>query len=315
MIKITVVSGKGGVGKSSIAASMALVLSKNRDIVAVDCDVDAPNLGLLLGVKKEGFSYKEVGTKEKASLIEDRCIRCRKCVDICVFSAISWDNLPIFDKYLCEGCGACQRSASLTQIFIKYRCEGCGACQLVCPVDAIELIKVQNAFIGFTDTQYGFPVVGGQLKPGESGSGDVVTLVKEKAEEIANKRGIETMIIDSAAGIGCPVIASVTGSDYVVAVTEPTPAAFSDLKRVLEVVEHFNIPYGIIINTWNTNPAFTEKIEKFASENEITLLGKIPYDKAFIDALVQLMPVVAYDKRFKKLFKSILEKTLAEVEK
>ena len=283
MKTITILSGKGGVGKSSITASLAVLLSEKEKIVAVDCDVDAPNLSLILGVKKIK-NRRQIATNEKAA-VNKKAKNCKNIVDVCTFSAISWNekkNLPEINKFLCEGCGACK---------------------LLCP-EGIELKKIKNAVIGEAETNYKFPLIFGQLKIGESGSGKIVSEIKKLAET----KQANLMILDSSAGIGCPVIASLEGSDFVVAITEPTPSALSDLKRALQVVEHFRIPYGIIINKYDLNPNFTKKIERFMQRNKIPLLGKIPYNKKFVEALVNLTPIVVYDKRIKKLFKDILNK-------
>ena len=186
-------------------------------------------------------------------------------------------------------------------------CEGCGTCKIVCPENAIKLKKIENATIS-VGKAYGFGIVSGQLKMGESGSGRIVMEVKRKAMEIARENNAEVMIVDSSAGIGCPVIASVNGSDYVIAVTEPTPSALSDLKRGLRIVNHFGIPCGIIINKYDLNKEFSNKIEKFAKKNKIQILGKIPYNKGFVEALINLKPAVVYNKRFENFFKGISEK-------
>ena len=283
MKAITILSGKGGVGKSSITASLAVLLSKKREIIVADCDVDTPNLGLVLGVKKFR-KEKNISTNYKA-FVNKKAKNCKNIIDSCTFSAISWDKekkLPKINKFLCEGCGTCK---------------------LLCP-KGIKVKKVKNAKIGKARTKYNFSIVSGQLKMGESGSGKVVNEVKKLGE----KENKEIMLIDSAAGIGCPVIASVQGSDYIIAVTEPNPSALSDLKRVLKVVEHFKIPYGIVINKWNINKSFTKKIEKFANKKNISILGKLPYDKKFVQALVNLTPIVVYDKEYEKLFLSIINK-------
>ena len=286
MKTITILSGKGGVGKSSIAASLAIALSKDNKIICADCDVDASNLALVFGVKEEEFvEWNSITTNLKAKFDPQKCNGCKKCVESCYFDAIDWDtekNKPIFKE---------------------FGCEGCGVCELVCPQDAISLYPVDNAKIGYGETNYGFKVVSGQLEIGESGSGKVVAAVKDLARKKAGDASI--MIVDSAAGIGCPVIASVTGSDYVIAVTEPTPSGFSDLKRALEVVNHFKIPYGIIINKHDLNPDYTQHIEDFAKQENITVLSKIPYDKKFTNALVDLKPIIVSYPEFENLFKDI----------
>jgi len=288
MKTITILSGKGGVGKSSITASLAVLLAKKNKIIAADCDVDASNLALALGIENLK-NRKEISTNEKA-FVNKKARNCKNIIDVCTFSAISWNkkkNLPEINKFLCEGCGACQ---------------------LLCP-QGIELKKIKNAIIGEAQTNYDFPLVFGQLKMGESGSGKVVFEVKKLAET----KNADMMIIDSAAGISCPVIASVQGSDYVIAVTEPNPSALSDLKRALQIVEHFRIPYGIVINKYDLNENFSKKIEDFMQKYNIPLLGKIPYDKKFVEALVNLTPIVVYDKKFEKLFLGILNKTLKQI--
>lgn len=283
MKKITILSGKGGVGKSSITASLAVLISKKKKVVAVDCDVDASNLALTLGIKKFE-TEEEISTNYKA-FVNKKAKSCRDIIDACAFSAISWDeknNLPKINKFLCEGCGTCK---------------------LLCP-DGIDLRKVKNAVIGEAMTIYGFPLVSGQLKMGESGSGKVVDVVKRKAQE----KNAEIMLIDSAAGIGCPVIASIQGSDFVLAITEPTPAALSDLKRSLQVADHFKIPYGIVINKFDLNQKFTKELEDYFVKKKIPLIGKIPYDRKFTEALVKLTPIVIYDKKFEDIFQSILRR-------
>ena len=286
---ITVVSGKGGTGKTSITASLAVMLSRKNKIVAVDCDVDAPNLALALGLER--FSQKKkISTSEKAKLVSMKGLSkeaCKKLVGICNFGAISFDgkNLTI-DKFLCEGCGACS---------------------LLYPKN-IKLVKVMNGNIMVGKTSYGFYLVSGQLEIGESGSGKIVTEVKNKAFKLANKEKADIMLVDSAAGIGCPVIASLQGSDFVVAVTEPTPAAFNDLKRAIAITQHFMIPYGLIINKYDINKDFAKEIEEFARKNRIQVLGKIKYDKAFVTALTELKPIVVYKKSYAFIFEKILRK-------
>lgn len=297
MKKITVVSGKGGVGKSMLSSSLSVMLAREKKIVVADCDVDAPDLGLSLGMDESDYdSWNEITTNKKAVLVESRCTGCGKCRNVCAFGAISWNEkkkIPVFRSLFCEGCGACE---------------------LICPEDAIKLEDVNNAMIGTGKSPYGFPIVTGQLKMGESGSGKVIFVVKDGAASLAEGENADIILTDAAAGIGCPVIASVRGSDYVIAVTEPTPSALNDVKRALDIVDHFGIGCGLVINKFDLNPSFSRKIERFAESRGIPVLGKIPYDRKFVDALVNRKPVVVYEKKFEPLFRDILKNVLGNFE-
>lgn len=306
MRTITVLSGKGGAGKSTLTASLSVMLANDYKIVAVDCDADAPNLALVLGLKEENFdSWESIRTGEKIEFSKEKCKtlkfcpKCqglKKCLNACNYSAITWnpkEDLPEINQLLCVGCGACQ---------------------LACPTGALILKKVENARIGFGKTEYGFPIVSGQLKLGESGSGKVVNALRTKAEEIARDIPADFMILDAAAGIGCPVIASVRGSDYVILVTEPTPVAFWDLKRALELVDHFNIPCGVVINRWGINKDFTYSLQDYFKKNQIPVLGLIPYDVRFVKSLVNLKPAVIHEKNFKPIFIQIMDNCLLNMQ-
>lgn len=287
MKKITVLSGKGGVGKSSVTASLAVILSRSKKIVCADCDVDASNLSLVLGADNYE-EWNDLSTNEEASFDHDKCSSCGKCADACYFNAIRMvDGKPKLKE---------------------FSCEGCGACELVCPEIAITLQKINNAKIGYAKTKYEFLVVSSQLEPGNSGSGKVVAEVRKKAQKMADDSDI--MLIDSAAGIGCPVIASVTGTDYAIIVTEPTVSGFSDMKKAFEIVKHFRTKAGLVINKYDINSKHCSIIENFAKENDIELLAKIPFDKNFAKALTEMVPIVEYDSRYENLFRDLGEKVL-----
>jgi MinD superfamily P-loop ATPase len=284
MKRITILSGKGGVGKSSITASLAIALSKKYKIVLADCDVDAPNLALVFGKDEKDFlQWQNISTNQKAVFDLDKCISCQKCYDTCYFKAIDWrDDKPHLKE---------------------FSCEGCGMAEVVCPVGAIKLEDVKNAKIGYVESDYGFKIVSSQLKIGESGSGKLVTAVKNKAEKMS--KDCEIILVDSAAGVGCPVIASVSGSDLCVLVVEPTPSSFCDMKKALEITKHFNIKSGIIINKYNLDEKNYKKIEEFAKSENIPVIEKIPYDKSFVKALVKMTPVVKINEKINKIFNHI----------
>lgn len=278
MTKIVVASGKGGVGKSMLASSLAILFSRTgKKIVTCDCDVDAPNMGLWLGVT-DYDTREKISTSEKAEIDRQKCISCGKCEQICRFSAIDRvDRIYTVNPFLCEGCGACE---------------------LVCPSGAIKSHEVKNGETRLKHTDFGFPLISGQLYPGEAGSGKIVDILRKKTDGYDH----DIVVMDSAAGIGCPVIASIRGTDYALLVTEPTPSGFSDLKRVIEIVRQFNVPYGIVINKWDINSKVSEEIATWAGE---TLLGKISYDRKVIDSIVNLTPIVNSDSVVSEEIKNI----------
>lgn len=289
---ITILSGKGGTGKSSITASLALVIARKKKIICADCDVDAANLALVFGIKESDFKeWTSLSAAQKAEFDYEKCNNCKKCIDNCYFNAIDFKNNRPELK--------------------EFSCEGCGMCELVCPTKAIKLVDDNNAEIGYAETKYGFKIVSAQLKIGASGSGKVVAKVKGKTEKLAG--GVEIALIDSAAGIGCPVIASVTGSDYCILVTEPTPLGLFDLQKAYDIVSHFNIACGIIINKFDINEEYYEKVKQFAQENNIKIIGRLPYDKSFVKALVRMTPVVLENKKLAKIFDNMADQLIKDI--
>jgi len=286
-IKLVIASGKGGVGKSMLTSSLAILFKQNSyKVIAVDCDVDAPNLAIWLDEIKGWDKIQKISTSEKPQINYDKCNGCGLCAKNCRFNAIEMVNgKPKVNPFLCEGCGACEA---------------------LCPKKAIKLKPVKNGEARIKRTKYGFMLVSGQLFPGETGSGKVVSEIKEKAQ----KFNYNLMIIDSAPGTGCPVIASLQDANLVILITEPTPSGFSDLKRVLQVVEHFKIPWMVVVNKWDINKKLSKKIENWAGKK---LLGKISYDKKIFKAIANFKPIMETNLKAKKEIGKIFGKLKHEI--
>jgi len=282
-MKIVIISGKGGVGKSMLTSTLAMLFAERQKIVAVDCDADAPNLAIWLNEIGKWNKIIPVITSARPEIDYQKCNGCGLCAKNCRFSAIKMiKGKPKVNPFLCEGCGTCE---------------------VICPKGAIKLKPVQNGEIKIKKTKYGFPLVSGQLYPGETGSGKVVTEIKKEAEKFEHS----LMIIDSSPGTGCPVIASLQDSNFAVLITEPTLSGFSDLKRVLKVVNHFNIPWSLVINKWDINPQMSSRIEKWASTK---FLGKISYDKKIFQAVSNLKPILSSNLKAKAEIQDIFRRLI-----
>lgn len=296
---MVIASGKGGVGKTTLAASLSVFLvKKGRRIVAVDADVDAPNLSISVGGGRER-KRRDVRISRKAVLDADKCIRCGRCAEVCRYGAIF------------------QPSGGEAPSIVEILCEGCRACALVCPAGAINVEVRRTGEVVVEDTNYGFPLVTGRLELGEHNSGRLVTLVKEVGHAEAESLGADLLVVDGAPGIGCPVIASISGASYVVAVTEPTPAAKRDLERLISVVRHFNVPAGIVINKAEISEPYRKELENWATnELRIPILGEIPVDYEVLRALAYMTPIIEYNpsSRAAKAIVEICERVVEEIE-
>jgi MinD superfamily P-loop ATPase len=284
MVKeITVLSGKGGTGKTSVTASLAVLAQK---AVLTDCDVDAPDLHLLL--KPEVLEKQEFKASRVAVMDKELCVQCGKCEEHCRFGAI--ENL-IIDPVLCEGCGVCV---------------------YICPVAAIELEKRVSGYAFISKTKYG-PMSHALLNPGEENSGKLVSLVRKNAKKVAEKENCTLIINDGPPGIGCPVIASVGGADVGLIVVEPTLSGIHDMERALSLLNHFKIPSLVCVNKYDLNEDNTARIAEFCRSNDVKIVGKIPFDSVVTEAMVAGKPIVEYSpesmvsKAIEELWKHTLE--------
>jgi MinD superfamily P-loop ATPase len=277
MKELAIVSGKGGTGKTSITAAFAALADKK---VLVDCDVDAADLHLVLQpelIREEAFSGGN-----KARIREADCTACGLCVENCHFSAIAYPSS--------QG-AAMTAKPGINPVF----CEGCRVCERICPVGAVTLEPAQSGRWFVSRTPYG-PMVHAQLGIAQGNSGKLVTLVRQAARVIAEQQGLDLIIIDGPPGVGCPVIASVTGVDMVLVVTEPTLSGRHDLQRVVELTAHFRIPVMLCINKWDIHPGLTEQIEAEATSHGVIAAGRIRYDRLVTEAQIRKTSVTAMEE-------------------
>ena len=257
MIKeIAVISGKGGTGKTTITAAFAAIAGK---IALADCDVDAPDLHILLQPKILSTS-DYIGTKV-AVIEESQCTMCGLCEEHCRYDAA---HPPVIDPIACEGCGVCE---------------------YVCPVNAIQMDDNVSGSIFESETRFG-PMAHARLHAGEGNSGKVVTEVRKLSQNLVQRYDLQTILIDGSPGIGCPVIATVTGIHLGVIVTEPTMSGIHDMKRVLSLMSQFKTTPVVIINKYDLNSDMASEIEAFCQDEGIEILGKIPFDPVMTKSMI-----------------------------
>ena len=277
MKSLTIISGKGGTGKTTVAASFAAIAHK-RGVKAVmaDCDVDAADLHLIL---EPDIEREEIFEGGKLAVIDyDLCIECGKCMEHCRFDAISK-----------------QEDNGAKYVITPIDCEGCGVCEYVCPDDAITMKIRESGKWFISNTRFG-AMVHARLAPGQGNSGMLVSIVRANAEDISVEQNLEYILIDGPPGMGCPVIASISGVDLVLVVTEPTLSAMHDMERIVGLATHFGVKATACINKYDINLKNTREIESYCNRNGVELLGKIPYDDYVIEALVQGIPVVEHPR-------------------
>jgi MinD superfamily P-loop ATPase len=283
MKQLTILSGKGGTGKTTLTASLAVLA---RNAVIADCDVDAPDLHMLLHpkvIKTEKFKGSKLAVIDKT-----KCDNCGFCREKCRFDAIA--EMIVVDPIACEGCGVCAA---------------------ICPVDAIVMNERVSGYAYTSKTKYGF-MSHALLSPGESNSGKLVTLVRQNARRLSEKENSDFIIIDGPPGIGCPVIASVSGVDLGLVITEPTMSGIHDLQRALQLIQHFNVKPLVCINMYDINNGNTNKILEFCEENSIKVVGKIPFNQKVTEAMVNGKTIIEYapesevSKEIKKIWQSCL---------
>lgn len=257
MKRLLILSGKGGTGKTTVASSF-IEFSQARAIA--DCDVDAPNLHLVTAAQSEPEISDFIGA-EKAVIDPEKCTGCGKCTEFCRFHAVECVQ------------GVCRIK--------EYACEGCGVCEYVCPAHAVVM---KEDVAGRQELYKGKTVFStAALRMGRGNSGKLVTAVKLAMLKHAPET--ELAVIDGSPGIGCPVIASMSGMDLVLIVAEPSVSGKNDLERLAETAGAFQLKLAVCVNKWNTNPQKTEEIQEWCQERDIPFVGKIPYDQAIPEAI------------------------------
>jgi len=273
--ELVIVSGKGGTGKTSMAASFA-VLASGRAVVA-DCDVDAADLHLVLAPRIiERTDFK---SGHEAVILREKCTGCGLCAELCRFGAPKSVKRP-FGKPLYE--------------IDPVACEGCGVCVWFCPTGAIAFPERLCGEWMVSETRCG-PMVHACLGVAAENSGKLVSIVRREARRVAEEKGFSMIVTDGPPGIGCPVIASMTGASQVLVVTEPTVSGEHDLERVLKLARHFDIRTSVCVNKWDINPETTERIEKKAESIGAQVVGRIRYDRMVTAAQIQAKAVVETD--------------------
>jgi MinD superfamily P-loop ATPase len=273
--QLVILSGKGGTGKTSVAAALAHLASQANSIVLVDADVDASNLELVLSpqLREEHAFYSS-----KVAVIDpELCESCGRCQEVCRFDAVmpaEEEGFPFFVD--------------------PVACEGCAVCYYQCPAQAIRMDEPQDGVWYRSDTPFG-PLVHAKLLAGRENSGMLVSEVRRRAAGIASEGGQEYAIIDGPPGIGCPVIAATTATDLALVVIEPTVSGIHDLARVLGVSQHFRVPAVVCINKHDINLRQSAKISDFCADQGIEIVGRIPFDTVVTEAMVQGEPVTAYE--------------------
>lgn len=261
-MELVVLSGKGGTGKTTVSIALSELM---ESVTRVDCDVDASNMHLYYDgslMDRRGYLGNEV-----AFVDESLCNRCGLCTTHCKFNSIDAGRVN------------------------QMSCEGCGACKIVCPKKAIRLKKIKTADILVKRVHNG-KMVYADMKIGSEGSGKLIAELKRVAREHTDEDS--HILIDGSPGIGCPVISSITGSDLALLVVEPTLSGYYDFIRVKELCDHFGIKTMVCINKYDINEEISKDIESYCEENEVKVVGRIPFDHAVLRSIEELVPVVKY---------------------
>lgn len=272
-MEVVVASGKGGTGKTFVASNLAYWLaSRGMKVVAADCDVEAPDLVLALGGCSKVLYSKEITESKKAEVNRELCVRCGRCVEVCSFYAIELDDegYPVIKDFLCDGCGACA---------------------LACPARAIVLREVPTGKIVRCVSSVGLQVITGDLEVGGRNSGHLVYEVKEEARRVLREMEGEHLVVDSAPGIGCPVISSLSGADRLIIVVEPTRQSLQGAKRLLEVASHFGVKTYALVNKAGLGGSLGVDIGKMLG---VEVISSIPYDIKVVEAYAKTTPLLAY---------------------
>lgn len=270
MREIVVVSGKGGTGKTSLAAAFAQLAGKS---VICDADVDASDMHLLMQPEVKAKTDFMGGCR--AVINKEICTECGKCRELCRYDAVS-------ENFVVD----------------PISCEGCGVCVDLCPEKAVDF-PVQKCGEWFSSMTSQGPMIHARLGIAEENSGKLVSLVRQQAREKAQQKGLDLIITDGPPGIGCPVIAAIGGATALVMVVEPTLSGLHDMERVVELAAHFKVPGMVCINKYDLNPEITEEIEEVSVKRNLTLLGRVPFDPLFVKAMVEGQTIVEYAKESK----------------
>lgn len=277
--QVTIISGKGGTGKSSLIAALASYLQDH--IILADADVDAADLYLIFTPSRtESFDYYGL---QKAFIDEEKCIKCGDCKAYCRFDAIT-NNLTVNPT----------------------KCEGCSLCYHVCSVAAITMNDVVSGQYFISSTRIG-EMVHAKLNPGEESSGLLVAEVRKTAKTVAAKNNKQLVLIDGSPGIGCPVISSLTGTNFAIVVTEPTLSGYHDLDRILQLLKQFKIPGFIVINRSDINEEIAQNIQDEFNDT-YPIIGKIPYNSIFVKAMLEkksIMEIKSEEKEVKEIQSTI----------
>lgn len=271
MRQIVIISGKGGTGKTSLSAALATM---GERLMVADCDVDAANLHLLL--EPTDHSRHPFPTGAKALIDQQRCTQCGACMDLCRFDAIRYQE----DHYTIS----------------ETSCDGCYLCMRICPADAISMIESNGSYWTTGTFRNGW-MVHAQLEPGEENSGKLVNVVRKQSLQLSEQMGVETILIDGPPGTGCPAISAMSGANLAVLVTEPSRSGFHDLKRIKQLADGFDIPSVVVINKYDLNEQVTTEIEAWCRSERLSLIGKIPFEPAVVEAMLQCQSVVEWAPR------------------